>query len=112
VLTENRLKRVYGVIFPKKGDSDEYAHFVFKAVDRNRDGYICFEDIAETYSILSRGSTQEKLEWVFNFYDINRSKRVTRLDMLKVATSFYDLFDPDHPVDVFGLVNAAFMVGL
>jgi len=109
VLTEKRLKRIYSTLFPRGGDSDEYAHFIFKAIDRNQDGVICFEDIAETYSILSRGTTAEKLGWVFDFYDVNKTGKVGQLDMLKVVKSFYDLLDPDSSPDtVFSLVNAMF----
>ncbi|KAI1725529.1 kv channel-interacting protein 2 [Ditylenchus destructor] len=95
VLTEDDFKTIYAGIFPK-GDSADYAHFVFQAFDLNRDTFICFEDIAEAYSILTRGTHAEKLNWLFNFYDVSRSGRIGRMELLSVVKSFYALFDQNN----------------
>lgn len=118
VLTESKLKRVYTVLFPN-GDSDEYAHFIFMALDRNQDGLVCFDDLAITCSVLLKGTPTEKFEWIFDFYSGGSShsrtsatkskKTLTRLDMLKVVKSFFDLIAPDASPDLsFSLVNAIF----
>lgn len=42
-------------------------------------------------SILSRGTIDEKLRWIFNLYDINRDGKVTKDELLLIITSVYEL---------------------
>lgn len=42
-------------------------------------------------SILSRGTIDEKLRWIFNLYDINKDGKVTKDELLMVITSIYEL---------------------
>lgn len=42
-------------------------------------------------SILSRGTMDEKLRWIFNLYDLNRDGKVTKDELLLVLTSIYEL---------------------
>ncbi len=42
-------------------------------------------------SILSRGTMDEKLRWIFNLYDLNRDGKVTKEELLLVITSIYEL---------------------
>ena len=42
-------------------------------------------------SILSRGTMDEKLRWIFNLYDLNRDGKVTQEELLLVVTSVYEL---------------------
>ena len=52
-------------------------------------------------SILSRGSMDEKLRWIFNLYDLNRDGKVTKDELLLVVTSIYDLMGKytNPPID-------------
>lgn len=40
---------------------------------------------------MSRGSVQEKLQWIFGLYDQNGDGLVTKAEMLEVVTSIYDM---------------------
>ena len=42
-------------------------------------------------SILSRGTMDEKLRWIFNLYDLNGDGKVTKEELLLVVSSMYDL---------------------
>lgn len=42
-------------------------------------------------SILSRGSTDEKLRWTFSLYDINGDGCITREEMTDIVTAVYEL---------------------
>lgn len=42
-------------------------------------------------SILSRGTMDEKLRWIFSLYDINRDGKVTLDELVLIVTSMYDL---------------------
>ncbi|CAD5223246.1 unnamed protein product [Bursaphelenchus xylophilus] len=94
VLSLDQLKQFYAQIFPK-GKSEEYACFVHRAFDLNNDGNVDFEDLAITYSILTRGTAEDRAEWVFNFYDSQKEDRVGRIQLLSVMKSIYGLLG-DH----------------
>ncbi|MGH0129740.1 UNVERIFIED_CONTAM: hypothetical protein FKN15_039720 [Acipenser sinensis] len=77
VVNEETFKAIYSQFFPQ-GDSTTYAHFLFNAFDTDHNGSVSFEDFVSGLSILLRGSVQEKLNWAFNLYDINKDGYVTK----------------------------------
>ena len=62
---------------------------------------IDFELFVVNLSIIMRGSLDEKIKWLFNFYDINRDGFVTKSDIGSVITSIYDLIG----IEVFPLIE-------
>lgn len=40
---------------------------------------------------MSRGSVQEKLQWIFGLYDLNGDGLITKKEMEEVVTSIYDM---------------------
>ena len=46
---------------------------MFNAFDKNGDGFVEFAEFMLALSITSRGSVEEKLNWVFNLYDLGRA---------------------------------------
>ena len=47
-------------------------------------GIIRFEDLIATLSILLHGSLEEQLNWIFDFYDLNKDGILTRAVRLRV----------------------------
>ncbi|KAJ8945601.1 hypothetical protein NQ314_009126, partial [Rhamnusium bicolor] len=54
---------------------------------------ICFsfQDFLNILSKVSRGSIDEKLQWVFNLYDLNGDGLITKAEMVDVVTSIYEM---------------------
>lgn len=97
IIDENTFKGVYEKIFPM-GESAKYAHLVFCCIDRQQTGGIHFGDFMTLLSVLSKGSIQEKIQWTFQFYDVNRDGIISRDEMVKVTDSIYDLVGNEtHP---------------
>uniref|UniRef100_A0A8B9SXT7 Potassium voltage-gated channel interacting protein 3 n=1 Tax=Anas platyrhynchos TaxID=8839 RepID=A0A8B9SXT7_ANAPL len=67
------------------------AHFLFTAFDADGSGALCFEDFVGGLSVLLRGTVQEKLNWAFNLYDINKDGFITKEEMLEIMKSIYDM---------------------
>jgi Ca2+-binding EF-hand superfamily protein len=42
-------------------------------------------------SKVSRGTIQEKLQWIFGLYDLNGDGLITKKEMLDVVTSIYEM---------------------
>ncbi|KAK3094542.1 hypothetical protein FSP39_003067, partial [Pinctada imbricata] len=89
-VNEETFKKIYAQFFPQ-GDSSAYAHFVFNSFDHNKSGCINFEDFVTGLSILSRGTFQERLQWAFNLYDINKDGLITRDEMFDIISAIYDM---------------------
>ncbi|OQR69035.1 Kv channel-interacting protein 4-like, partial [Tropilaelaps mercedesae] len=90
LVTETVFKDMYCQFFPL-ADTTLYAHYVFRVLDKEKTGTINFKDFVQGLSVLSRGSPTEKLEWVFNLYDLNRDGCITAEEMLEIVNSVYSL---------------------
>ncbi|XP_048041991.1 Kv channel-interacting protein 4 isoform X4 [Megalobrama amblycephala] len=90
VVNEDTFKEIYAQFFPQ-GDASTYAHFLFNAFDTDHNGSVSFEDFVMGLSILLRGTVQEKLNWAFNLYDINKDGYITKEEMLDIIKSIYDM---------------------
>lgn len=57
-----------------------------------------FQDFLSILSKVSRGSVQEKLQWVFGLYDLNGDGLITKTEMVDVVTSIYEMLGrATHP---------------
>ncbi|XP_039624299.1 Kv channel interacting protein 3a, calsenilin isoform X1 [Erpetoichthys calabaricus] len=90
LVDEETFKTIYSQFFPQ-GDATTYAHFLFNAFDIDRNGSIRFEDFVIGLSVLLRGTVNEKLNWAFNLYDINKDGYITKEEMLAIMKSIYDM---------------------
>ncbi|KAE8279046.1 Kv channel-interacting protein 4 [Larimichthys crocea] len=90
VVNEDTFKDIYSQFFPQ-GDASTYAHFLFNAFDTDHNGSVSFEDFVMGLSILLRGTIQEKLNWAFNLYDINKDGYITKEEMLDIMKAIYDM---------------------
>lgn len=97
IIDEETFKEVYENIFPL-GDASKYASLVFKCIDKEDTGGITFGDFMEFLSIMSKGTTQEKILWSFDFFDIDRNGYIERQEMIKVLEAVYEMVAPGSNV--------------
>ncbi|XP_030048469.1 Kv channel-interacting protein 4 isoform X2 [Microcaecilia unicolor] len=114
IVNEENFKEIYSQFFPQGAvpclglrlleilptspainiclvDATTYAHFLFNAFDTDHNGSVSFEDFVMGLSILLRGTIQEKLNWAFNLYDINKDGYITKDEMLDIMKAIYDM---------------------
>uniref|UniRef100_A0A8C8M2T2 EF-hand domain-containing protein n=1 Tax=Oncorhynchus tshawytscha TaxID=74940 RepID=A0A8C8M2T2_ONCTS len=90
VVNEETFKTIYSKFFPQ-GDSGAYAHFLFEAFDTNKNGSVSFEDFVIGLSIILRGTINDRLNWAFNLYDLNKDGCITKEEMMDIMKSIYDM---------------------
>ncbi|XP_037773785.1 Kv channel-interacting protein 4-like [Penaeus monodon] len=52
---------------------------------------VSLQDFLASLSTVSRGSTQEKLQWIFGLYDVNNDGLITKTEMVDVVTAIYEM---------------------
>ncbi|CAF3529426.1 unnamed protein product [Rotaria sordida] len=71
-----------------------YSTFVFRNIDRTNLGYIRFEDLIATLSILIHGSVKDRLSWIFDLYDLNKDGMLTKSELSQIVASIFQLMVP------------------
>jgi len=97
IIDEDTFKDVYENIFPL-GDASKYAHLVFKCIDKEDTGGITFGDFMEFLSIMSKGTTKEKILWSFDFLDIDRNGHIEKQELTKVLEAVYEMVLPGNNI--------------
>ncbi|NXY80241.1 KCIP2 protein, partial [Glareola pratincola] len=90
IVNEENFKQIYSQFFPQ-GDSSTYATFLFNAFDTDHDGSVSFEDFVSGLSVILRGTIDDRLNWAFNLYDLNKDGCITKEEMLDIMKSIYDM---------------------
>uniref|UniRef100_A0A914VXV1 EF-hand domain-containing protein n=1 Tax=Plectus sambesii TaxID=2011161 RepID=A0A914VXV1_9BILA len=93
-----QFREIYSQFFPR-GDSSRYAQFVFNTFDRDKNGHLSFDEFVLGLSVISRGSTDDKLRWVFTLYDTDQDGYLSKKDLSNIVTAVYALIDPRLVVD-------------
>ena len=62
------------------------ADHIFRLFDHNHDGWVDFTELMSTLSVTTSGCVQEKIEWIFDIYDVDGNGVVT-LDELCAVVS-------------------------
>ncbi|CAF1204290.1 unnamed protein product [Rotaria sp. Silwood1] len=92
-VNEERLRGIYLQFFPQ-GNAIKYTRYLFSMIDRNHKGTFTFDDYILTLSVLCRGTIDEKLRWIFRFYDIHGEGHLTRTNLNEILLSLSELLGP------------------
>ncbi|XP_055341147.1 Kv channel-interacting protein 4-like [Paramacrobiotus metropolitanus] len=101
-ITKEQFQSLYRKCFPL-GGSGRYAGYVFNTLEQDKDGHVSFRAFLSGMSVLSRGTTEEKLQWIFTLYDIDKNGYITKNEMVEIVSAVYEMRSeamPGQPVKV------------
>ncbi|XP_046850744.1 neurocalcin homolog isoform X2 [Xenia sp. Carnegie-2017] len=94
----DEFKKLYSTFFPA-GDSSEFAQHTFRVFDANQDGILDFRELIVSLSVMQRGTSDERLKWAFNMYDVDGNGFITREELLGILRAIQKLsgkYDDDQ----------------
>lgn len=92
-LSEEEFAKVFKQFFPF-GDPTDYCHYLFRIFDTDNSKYIDFKEFIVALSLTARGDLNQKLEFSFKLYDLDRDGKIYYDDLLTVITSIYKMVGP------------------
>ncbi|KAH8876640.1 Kv channel-interacting protein isoform 3 [Schistosoma japonicum] len=90
VANKESFIRVYQRYFPNRASS-AYAQLCFRVFDKHQTGELTFEQFACGLSQLTRGSSMDKIKWIFALYDINNDGYISKSELRQVVQAIYEL---------------------
>ncbi|KAJ5074554.1 calcium binding protein [Anaeramoeba ignava] len=93
-------KSQFKTISKQLGIEDPFVgELLFKNFDENGDGEISFSELITAMSITSRGSTDEKLEFLFNIYDLDGNGFIERDEIHQIFKSLHNISIQDNELN-------------
>lgn len=92
-LSEEEFAKVFKQFFPF-GEPNDYCHYLFRIFDTDNSKYIDFKEFIIALSLTARGDLNQKVEFTFRLYDLDRDGKVWYQDTLAVVTAIYKMIGP------------------
>ena len=90
-MSREQFYDLYNELFHTEDRSLVKKGLIFDAFDRNKDERISFSELMTTLSVLRRGPMLEKLEWLFELYDIDGSGHISLLEFTGIVDCLKDV---------------------
>ncbi|KAI1729449.1 kv channel-interacting protein 4 [Ditylenchus destructor] len=92
IVSLQQFQEIFAQFFPQCS-SRRYAELVFRTLDRDADNQISFQEFVVGLSALTRGTQEDKLNWVFSLYDTHRRDLIGLSELLQVTQAMYELLN-------------------
>lgn len=92
-LSEEEFAKVFKQFFPF-GEPHDYCNYLFRIFDTDNSKYIDFKEFIIALSLTARGDLNQKVDFTFRLYDLDRDGKVYYQDVLAVITAIYKMVGP------------------
>mmetsp|Transcript_18514 Transcript_18514/g.47069 ORF Transcript_18514/g.47069 Transcript_18514/m.47069 type:complete len:188 (-) Transcript_18514:100-663(-) len=67
---------------------------LFRVFDKEKAGHLSFQDLVRALSVMTRGRSEEKMDFAFRLFDSEEQGFFTKKQMLEIMEAFYRLVGP------------------
>ena len=64
---------------------------MFELIDKNKNGFVSFREFLDMFVVFSKGSPDDKIELMFNMYDIDKSGMLDRVEFKKMLKAMMEM---------------------
>ncbi|KAK1350034.1 hypothetical protein CWI38_1715p0020 [Hamiltosporidium tvaerminnensis] len=109
-LSQSDLEKLFLTFFPF-GSPKKFTAILFTTINISGTEMIDFHELLISFSILTKGSSFEKLRWMFRFYDRDNDGVVSKEEMRIVAQAVYDMVGStfDLNLDIKEMIDLIFL---
>ncbi|KAF8847918.1 neuronal calcium sensor 1 [Acephala macrosclerotiorum] len=79
--------------FAYKGDPSSFADYIFNVFNSDNSSLVDFKKFAVTLSITSSEKMENKLDLIFQFYNINDDRKISYNEILAIVEAFYKMVE-------------------
>ncbi|CAF3262739.1 unnamed protein product [Rotaria sp. Silwood2] len=89
-LDQKRFIELFKQFYPE-GNPKKFCKYAFDTFDADNDGTISFEEFLITYSAARNGNLDDRLDLVFDIYDISKDGLIDEAELTKMIVALYKL---------------------
>ncbi|KAF9764869.1 Neuronal calcium sensor 1 [Nosema granulosis] len=110
-ITVGELEAMFKRLFPF-GSPKKFSSRLFQTINISQSNQVDFHEFLIAFSILIKGSSFEKLRWMFRFYDEDNDGVISKKEMITIAQGIIDMTSNtlDVHVDVHKTVDELFTI--
>ncbi|CAF0786426.1 unnamed protein product [Brachionus calyciflorus] len=90
--TDFKRDQILACLIP--GDNpaeDQFCEYVFQAFDSDNNGYVDFGEFLIAFWIRAKGSLKEKLNWLFDIYDTDKSNYISQWELSRMLRLVFSM---------------------
>lgn len=108
-ISQDRFAEVMGNVMPRWKNATDKLPLLFRVFDKNGDGILQFQELICGLTLLLRGSFREKLQTVFDAFDLDRNRSIDRDEMQNMLSTVFQLFErEDAEASAAEIVDSSF----
>jgi len=97
LLNKDQFNDLYGKIYISPESNKQKTDHIFRSLDTNHDNVVSFKELMSALSLSKRGTVREKMEWLFEIYDVDGNGRITLDELCAVVQSMQHHREKDNP---------------
>lgn len=82
--------KIYKLYFPF-AESHKFAEYVFNVIDTDKNNIIDFKEYLIAFSVIVKGSFEEKTEWSFRLFDLDNDGYISYDELLTVVEAMFKM---------------------
>jgi len=91
-LDKEKFIQFFSMLIPGNNENEHsFCEAIFQACDTDSNGFIDFAEFLLVFCVRSKANMREKLSWLFEVYDTNKSTYITNTELAKMLKLIFGI---------------------